>query len=133
MTSAWAAMPVRKHVRHIAVMILISEWTRRRQRIFPFNQAFPFTYVIDDSACAKDCMKACFDACKYDAIDLNMKTETVSLKVGAIVMATGWNLYDATRMDNLGLWKSPECDHEHDDGEAGCGERAYGRQNRPSV
>lgn len=71
----------------------------------PFNQAFPFKYVIDASACSKDCMKACADACKYDAIDLNMKTETINLKVGTVVMATGWNLYDATRMDILGFGK----------------------------
>jgi len=71
----------------------------------PFNQAFPFQYVIDDAACTKDCMKACVDACKYDAIDLNMKPETIHLKVGAVIMATGWNLYDATRMDNLGFGK----------------------------
>ena len=71
----------------------------------PFNQAFPFQYVIDGAACTKDCMKACADACKYDAIDLNMKPETKTLKVGAVIMATGWNLYDATRMDNLGFGK----------------------------
>lgn len=69
----------------------------------PFNQAFPFQYVIDASACAKDCMKACQDACKYDAIDLTMKPETKTFKVGAVIMATGWNLYDATRMDILGF------------------------------
>ncbi|HXX57484.1 MAG TPA: CoB--CoM heterodisulfide reductase iron-sulfur subunit A family protein [Thermodesulfovibrionales bacterium] len=69
----------------------------------PFNQAFPFQYVIDDTACAKDCMKACAYACKYDAIDLNMKPETIKLKAGAIVMATGWSPYDATRMDILGF------------------------------
>jgi quinone-modifying oxidoreductase subunit QmoA len=73
----------------------------------PFNQAFPFHYVIDASACVKDCMKACQDACKYDAIDLTMKPGTITLKVGAVVMATGWNLYDATRMDNLGFGKVP--------------------------
>lgn len=71
----------------------------------PFNQAFPFQYVIDDKACAKDCMKACRDACKYDAIDLDMKPETIHLKVGAVIMATGWNLYDANRIDNLGFGK----------------------------
>jgi len=71
----------------------------------PFDQAFPFRYVIDESACAKDCMKACADACTYNAIDLNMKLGTVQLKVGAIVMATGWNLYDATKVDNLGFGK----------------------------
>ncbi len=71
----------------------------------PFNQAFPFQYVIDASACAKDCMKACKDACKYDAVDLTMKPETKTFKVGAVIMATGWNLYDATRMDILGFGK----------------------------
>jgi quinone-modifying oxidoreductase subunit QmoA len=71
----------------------------------PFDQAFPFRYVIDDTACAGDCKKACFDACKYDAIDLAMKPETVNLKVGAIVMAMGWNPYDATKMDILGFGK----------------------------
>ena len=32
-----------------------------------------------------------------------MKPETVNVKVGAVVMATGWNPYDATKMDNLGF------------------------------
>lgn len=71
----------------------------------PFDQAFPFRYAIDASACGKDCAKACSDACKYDAIDLDMKVETINLKVGAVVMATGWDLYDATRMDILGFGK----------------------------
>ena len=34
-----------------------------------------------------------------------MKAETVNVKVGAVVMATGWNPYDATKMDNLGFGK----------------------------
>jgi len=71
----------------------------------PFEQAFPFKYVIDAAHCKGDCMQACKAACKYEAIDLDMKPETVSLKVGAIVAATGWNLYDAARMDNLGFGK----------------------------
>jgi quinone-modifying oxidoreductase subunit QmoA len=71
----------------------------------PFEQAFPFKYVIDDGHCKDGCMKACADACKYEAIDLNMKPETISLKVGTIVVATGWNLYDAAKIDNLGFGK----------------------------
>lgn len=69
----------------------------------PFNQAFPYKYVIDGAACKDDCGKACAKACKYDAIDLNMKPENVTLKVNSIVAATGWNPYDAARMDNLGF------------------------------
>jgi quinone-modifying oxidoreductase subunit QmoA len=68
----------------------------------PCGQASPFLYVIDDKACSKDCMKPCLDACKYDAIDLNMKPETLNLKVGAVVLATGWKPYDMGKLDLLG-------------------------------
>lgn len=68
----------------------------------PHEQAFPFQYVIDAKTCSKDCMKTCVEACKYNAIDLDMKPEKVSLKVGAIVFATGWNPYDIGKLDLLG-------------------------------
>jgi quinone-modifying oxidoreductase, subunit QmoA len=69
----------------------------------PFNQAFPQKYVIDEKHCQGDCMKACQDACKYNAIDLTMKPETVTVKADSIVVATGWNPYDAKKMDILGF------------------------------
>ena len=69
----------------------------------PFEQAFPFKYVIDDKYCKEGCKKACLGACKYDAIDFGMKPETVNLKAGAIVMATGWAPYDLNKIDNLGF------------------------------
>jgi quinone-modifying oxidoreductase subunit QmoA len=71
----------------------------------PFEQAFPFKYVIDAGACQKDCGQKCKEACKYDAIDLDMKAETVKLKVGHIVAATGWDLYDTSKVDTLGAGK----------------------------
>lgn len=71
----------------------------------PFEQAFPFQYVIDEKVCPPDCKKACVDACKYNAIDFSMKEETIKLNVASVVMATGWDLYDATKIDNLSLGK----------------------------
>jgi quinone-modifying oxidoreductase subunit QmoA len=68
----------------------------------PFSQAFPFEYVIDSKSCPKDCMKPCLEACKYNAIDLDMKPETINLKVGAVVLATGWKPYDMSKLDILG-------------------------------
>jgi len=69
----------------------------------PHRMAFPMKYAIDDSACnPTDCAK-CVDACDYDAIDLAMKPETIQLKVGAVILATGWKPYDAKRIDNLGF------------------------------
>jgi len=72
----------------------------------PFNQAFPVYYVIDRAACDPNCKK-CEEACKYNAIDLNMKPEILNLKAGAIIMAMGWNPYDANKIDNLGFGKVP--------------------------
>ncbi len=72
---------------------------------FPFNQAFPQKYVIDGANCKSDCGKACRAACKYNAIDLDMKQETITIKAGSIVVATGWNPYDAEKIDTLSFGK----------------------------
>ena len=71
----------------------------------PNEMSFPMRYAIDASVCkGAECGK-CIEACKYSAIDLNMEAKTMSLNVGAIVWATGWNPYDATKIDNLGFGK----------------------------
>ncbi len=80
---------------------------KRKSAYIPFEQAFPFQYVIDDTACKKAECSKCADACKYDAIDLNMKPETLNIKTGSIVLATGWKPYDAAKIDNLGFGTSP--------------------------
>lgn len=73
----------------------------------PFEMSFPMRYVIDGATCkGPECAK-CVDACKYSAIDLKMESKTINLKVGAIVWATGWDPYDANKIDNLGFGKYP--------------------------
>lgn len=73
----------------------------------PFEMAFPMRYVIDPAVCkGSECAK-CVAVCKYQAIDLQMEVKTLNLNVGAIVWATGWTPYDATRIDNLGFGKYP--------------------------
>ncbi|MEW6161827.1 MAG: CoB--CoM heterodisulfide reductase iron-sulfur subunit A family protein [Nitrospirota bacterium] len=69
----------------------------------PHEFAFPLRYVIDEKYCTKEKCAECVEACIYNAIDLNMKTQSIPLKVGSIVWATGWNPYDATKIDNLGF------------------------------
>ncbi|ACI21394.1 MULTISPECIES: CoB--CoM heterodisulfide reductase iron-sulfur subunit A family protein [Thermodesulfovibrio] len=71
----------------------------------PFEQSFPLRYVVDRTACPKDCPAPCVEACKYNAIDLNMQPETIEVKVDSIVVATGWKPYDATKIDNLNFGK----------------------------
>ena len=67
----------------------------------PHEMAFPRRYVINKdglSAAGAEAVKA---ACKYNAVDLDMKVETVTVNVASIVWATGWTPYDATKMENL--------------------------------
>ena len=66
------------------------------------NQAFPFKYVIDGKHCKGKACSKCAEACKYDAIDLDMKAVAINLKAAAIVLATGWDLYDVSKLDILG-------------------------------
>jgi quinone-modifying oxidoreductase subunit QmoA len=80
---------------------------KRKAAYISNKQAFPYQYVIDKAACKGDCGAKCKEACKYDAIDLDMKAETVKIKAGSVVLATGWKPYDAKKIDNLGFGTSP--------------------------
>ena len=73
----------------------------------PHEMAFPRRYVLDKGACSSECLEAVKAACKYDAVDLDMQTETFTLNVSSIVWATGWDPYDANKMDNLKFASSP--------------------------
>jgi len=73
----------------------------------PNPLSFPTNYVIDTEVCpGAECSK-CVSVCPYEAIDLSMTTESVHMKVGSVIMATGWKPYDATKLDNLGYGKYP--------------------------
>lgn len=69
----------------------------------PFEMAFPAKFVLSPQIIGtEDAIKA-KEACKYDAIDLEMQAKSITLPVGAVVWATGWEPYDAHRIDNLGF------------------------------
>ncbi len=73
----------------------------------PFAMAFPARFVIAPEIVGTEDGKRVKQACPYDAVDLEMQPKTLSLNVGAIVWATGWVPYDATKMDNLGFGRHP--------------------------
>jgi quinone-modifying oxidoreductase subunit QmoA len=68
----------------------------------PGPMAFPMKYVIDPVACRGSACGVCVDACPTEAIDLSMTARTMSLRVGSIVLASGWRPYDANRLSILG-------------------------------
>ena len=73
----------------------------------PHNMAFPSRYVVSPQIIGTDEAEKVKAACKYDAVDLEMEAKTVTLKAGAIVWATGWEPYDAAKIDNLGFGRYP--------------------------
>jgi quinone-modifying oxidoreductase, subunit QmoA len=68
----------------------------------PNPMAFPMKYVIDGEACVGAACSKCVEACPTDAIDLQMTPKSVTVKVGSIVLATGWKPYDANKLTILG-------------------------------
>jgi heterodisulfide reductase subunit A len=56
-----------------------------------FAQAVPAISQLDRKTCV-ECF-ACVDACEQEAIDFSQQDEIIELKVGTIVVATGWDLY----------------------------------------
>ena len=88
------------------------EGTTMRKAIYiSFPQAVPNKYLIDANECryVKDgkC-RVCVKVCPVpDCIDLDQKDEKVNLKVGNIIMATGFKGFDASRVERFGYGRFP--------------------------
>jgi heterodisulfide reductase subunit A len=74
--------------------------SQRKAAYIEFPQAVPSAYVIDFKSCTK-CEK-CEKLCPAKAITLADQGSTVDLHVGGIIMATGYQLYDAKKLETFG-------------------------------
>ena len=79
--------------------------SKRKPIYIPFPQAVPQVVVIDPERCLQvktgKCKKTCLEACAdRHAIDFTQKEELVEIKVGNIIVATGFKLFDAKRIPN---------------------------------
>ncbi len=71
----------------------------------PFPQAVPKYPVIDRENCTyfqKGTCRACEKFCPTGAIDFTQEDEYLTLEVGQIILATGWDLFDARRIPQYG-------------------------------
>lgn len=76
----------------------------------PFPQAVPKYPVIDVENCTyyeKGTCKACEKFCPTDAIDFGQADEMLTVDVGNIVLATGYDVFDARRASNYGYGRLP--------------------------
>ena len=77
----------------------------RRAVYIPFPQAVPCSYILNMDDCLGinpiACGK-CAEVCEKDAINYDYQGEVVTRDVGAIIVATGLDVYDPTEMDEYG-------------------------------
>ncbi len=68
---------------------------KRKSVYIPFPQAVPPIYLIDSEMCLylkKGVCQVCKKVCPADAIDFEQKAEEFEIKVGAVVVATGFEM-----------------------------------------
>ncbi len=73
-------------------------------------RAIPNAYVIEYGPYCEDCT-LCTEACPTEAIDLQQSPQTVKVKVGAIILALGYQLFDAGNLEEFGYGRYPNVLH----------------------
>ncbi|MFO8051210.1 MAG: CoB--CoM heterodisulfide reductase iron-sulfur subunit A family protein [Thermoplasmatota archaeon] len=87
---------------------------KRSACYIPFPQAVPLKCTIDPESCLMlrfgKCGTGplCVEACEAGAIDFDQKEEEIELNVGAIVVATGYDTLDMSRLFEYGYTRSPD-------------------------
>lgn len=92
----------------------VSEWdeglAKRKAIYIPFPQAVPQKPVIDREACTffkKGKCRLCEKVCEQKAIDFEQQDTFSTVKVGAVIVATGYDLMDTRDLIQYGYGKYP--------------------------
>jgi heterodisulfide reductase subunit A len=85
----------------------------KRKAIYtPFPQAVPNKPIIDTEHCTfflkPGKCKVCQIVCPVDAVDFEQKDEIVEEDVGAIIVATGFDIYEPEHLKEYGYGKIPD-------------------------
>jgi heterodisulfide reductase subunit A len=84
---------------------------RQRKAIYLyFPQAVPQVMTIDPEHCIylqRDKCGACVKICQAEAVDFGQQDRELSLAVGAVVVATGFDFFDPTGLTQFGYERCP--------------------------
>jgi heterodisulfide reductase subunit A2 len=84
----------------------------RKAAYIPFPQAVPNAYLIDKTKCTyilsdgKKC-GVCVKKCPKECINLNETDSTIDIEVGNIILATGYELLDVSKIEQYGYGVYP--------------------------
>ncbi len=85
--------------------------SKRKPVYIPFPQATPQLVVIDPETCIEfksgKCKKTCVEACDRKAVDFKQKEKYEEVKVGTIILATGFQTFDPRRTPYYGYGRYP--------------------------
>jgi len=82
----------------------------RKAIYMPFMQAVPRVMTIDKEKClqlTKGKCGNCKKACKREAINYEMKDQLLEIEVGAIIVATGFDVWDPSSSTEYGYGRYP--------------------------
>lgn len=83
--------------------------SKRKPVYIPFPQATPQVVLIDPETCiylkTGKCKKTCVEACDRKAVILDQKPELKEIKIGTIIIATGYQFFDPSRITYYGYGK----------------------------
>jgi len=75
----------------------------------PCEGSLPNVPAIDPDSClqisGKKSCNACAEACMFGAINYTEKDEKIEVNVGAIIVASGFELFDVKKLSNIGYGK----------------------------
>jgi len=66
----------------------------------PFPQAVPLIYTIDKDNCLE--CELCQNVCGVGAVNFQQKPEEIEIEVGAIIVATGFDIFDVRKKEEYG-------------------------------
>jgi len=82
----------------------------RKAIYIPFPQAVPSAYIVQNDACLGQnpiaCGK-CVEACEKNCINFDMRDEILDVQAGAVIVATGMDVYDPRALDEYGYSRFP--------------------------
>jgi len=84
----------------------------RKAIYIPFPQAVPNAYLVDEKSCTYILSEGekcgvCVKKCPKECINLNETDHTIDLEVGNIILATGYELLDVSKIEQYGYGVLP--------------------------